>query len=175
MMDTQAEVRQALIALLPRLRRSARALTGGTAADADDLVQATVERALRRHESWIPGTHIDRWVLRIMKNAWIDETRARAVSRRVHDDDAEPEAVGHDGLAQFEARLDLGLVARAMATLPEEQRLAITLVLVEGLSYKEAAEIMEVPMGTLTSRLARGRTALETLLRPDASQRQEQA
>ncbi|MBA3931205.1 MAG: RNA polymerase subunit sigma-70 [Xanthomonas sp.] len=174
MNENSTYVRQALSELLPRLRRGARALTGSVA-DADDLVQTTVERALRHIDSWEPGTHVDRWVMRIMKNAWIDETRARSVRRRVHDDDAEPEAIGQDGLAQFEARMDLGLVERAMATLPDEQRLAIMLVLVEGLSYKEAAEIMEVPMGTLTSRLARGRTALDTLLRPDTPQRQEQA
>jgi RNA polymerase sigma-70 factor (ECF subfamily) len=155
--------------LLPRLRRFARTLTHH-AADADDVVQVAVERALRRSEQWEPGTRLDSWLFRIMKNAWIDELRARGRRPEVPlddeaDDGDEPgrshERHGTDPTPQHVARLS---VQAAMARLPEAQRLAVSLVLVEGLPYKEAAEVLDVPIGTLTSRLARGREALQAML-----------
>jgi len=154
-----ASIEHEIVGLLPRLRRLARALARH-AADADDLVQVTVERALARREQWTPGTRLDSWVFRIMKNAWIDESRARGRQARVLAPEAEGERVGDAGAALVEARLAAGEVARAMQRLPEDQRLAVALVLVEGLSYKDAAEVLEVPAGTLTSRLVRGRAAL---------------
>ena len=150
---------QELAALLPRLRRFARSLTHA-AADADDLVQLSLERALNARAQWQPGTRLDSWMYRIMRNAWIDETRARTRRDRVLAPPEAGENVGVDARPALEARIDVGNVARAMATLPDEQRLAVALVLVEGLSYKEAAEVLDVPMGTLTSRLVRGRQAL---------------
>lgn len=150
---------QELAALLPRLRRFARSLTYA-AADDDDLVQLSLERALNARAQWQPGTRLDAWMYRIMKNAWIDETRARTRRARVLAPPEAGENVGVDTRPAVEARIDVGNVARAMATLPEEQRLAVALVLVEGLSYKEAAEVLDVPIGTLTSRLVRGRQAL---------------
>lgn len=148
-----------IIALLPRLRRLARALTRDVA-DADDLVQQTVERALVHRGQWRPGTRLDSWMFRIMKNAWIDEARVRTRRAAVLAPEEAAEGVGADGEAQIEARLEARAVANAMARLPDDQRLAVALVLVEGLSYKEAAEVMEVAQGTLTSRLGRGRAAL---------------
>lgn len=148
-----------LIELLPRLRRLARALTP-QGADADDLVQIAIERGLTRRGQWLPGSRLDAWMFTIMKNAWIDEARARSrrVSRAAPLEAAETLA---DPLApSLEARLEGEAVRRAIARLPEEQRLAVALVLVEGLSYGEAAEVMEIPTGTLTSRLGRGRAAL---------------
>ena len=148
-----------MVELLPRLRRLARVLAREPA-DADDLVQLTVERALVARAQWRLGTRLDSWMFRIMKNAWIDETRARRRRAAVL---AEPEAgerVGHDGAQAQAIRLEAAEVERALARLPEDQRLAVALVLVEGLSYKEAAEVLEVPQGTLTSRLGRGRAAL---------------
>jgi RNA polymerase sigma-70 factor (ECF subfamily) len=148
-----------LTALLPRLRRFARGLTQN-AADADDLCQATVERALVARGQWQEGTRLDAWVYRIMRNQWIDETRAR--SRRaqtfVHEDEGTD--VGVAGDRDAENRVELGNVDRALARLPAEQREAVVLVLVEGFAYKEAAEIIGIPQGTLTSRLGRGREAL---------------
>jgi RNA polymerase sigma-70 factor, ECF subfamily len=148
-----------LIDLLPRLRRFARTLTR-SAADADDLVQTCVERALGRRGQWTPGTRLDWWTMRIMKNAWIDETRSRGRRAGLFGD---PEIMASvpDPAVAGAAERDEGLaVAQAMASLPEDQRLAVALVLVEGLSYAEAAEVLEIPPGTLTSRLVRGRMAL---------------
>ena len=148
-----------IVDLLPRLRRLARVLARNPV-DADDLVQATVERALVHQDQWRPGTRLDSWMFRIMKNAWIDESRSRTRRGRVFAPEEQGDNIGMDGVALVEARLAAADVEKAMARLPDEQRLAVALVLVDGLSYKEAAEVLEVPQGTLTSRLVRGRMAL---------------
>jgi RNA polymerase sigma-70 factor (ECF subfamily) len=154
------EVRAALGELLPRLRRFARVITRNVA-DADDLVQASVEKALARAEQWRPGSRVDSWMFGIMKNAWVDEIRARRRRDRVY---APEEAGSKVGDASAAAR-DIALsVQAAMERLPEEQRLAVALVLIEGLSYKDAAETLGIPIGTLTSRLARGRATLQAAL-----------
>ena len=157
-----------LIALLPRLRRLARALARDVA-DADDLVQLTVERALARAGQWEPGSRLDSWTFRIMKNAWIDEARARNRRRQVFDSEANALEVGVDGAGAMDARMEAVAVEAAMAQLPSEQRIAVALVLVEGLSYREAAELLEIPEGTLTSRLVRGRNALVARLEQEGS------
>ncbi len=144
-----------LVDLLPRLRRLARALTRD-ATQADDLVQIAVERALERRAQWRPGTRLDSWVMRIMKNAWIDETRSRARWNKVLD----AEEAGLNAAAPDGEPAEAMIVAEAMAKLPDDQRIAVALVLIDGLSYAEAAEVLEIPPGTLTSRLVRGRTAL---------------
>jgi RNA polymerase sigma-70 factor (ECF subfamily) len=146
-----------MLAVLPRLRRFARALARD-AADADDLCQMTVEKALLARASWQPGTRLDSWMYRIMRNAWIDTARARSRASETFVDAEAGAGVGGDGGA--EARVALGEVEAAMRRLPDEQREAVALVLVEGLAYKEAAEVLDIPMGTLTSRLVRGRQAL---------------
>ncbi len=148
-----------IVDLLPRLRRLARVLARDVT-DADDLVQLTVERALVRRGQWRPGTRLDSWMFRIMKNAWIDESRARTRRGAVLSAEEDAAHVGSDGAGAMETRLEARAIEHAMARLPEEQRLAVALVLVEGLSYKEAADVLEVPQGTLTSRLGRGRAAL---------------
>jgi len=148
-----------MVELLPRLRRLGRVLARAPA-DADDLVQLTVERALARRAQWRAGTRLDSWMFRIMKNAWIDESRARARRGDVFAPEEEGERAGADGAAAMEARLAAREVESAMARLPPDQRIAVALVLVEGLSYQEAAEVLEIPAGTLTSRLVRGRAAL---------------
>ncbi len=161
------EIRAALCELLPRLRRFARVITRN-APDADDLVQVAVEKALVRAAQWRPGSRLDSWMFGIMKNAWIDEIRSRRRRGRVH---APEEAGAAVGDASAESR-DIALsVQSAMARLPEEQRMAIALVLVEGLSYKEAADTLGIPIGTLTSRLARGRETLQRHLGENGDRR----
>ena len=157
-----------LVELLPRLRRLARALTGSRD-DADDLVQATVERALSRRSQWQEGTRLDSWTFTMMRNAWIDETRAR---KRKPTRPAEPEAlarVADPAVAPPEVRMQARRVEQALATLPDQQRIAVALVLVEGLSYAEAAKVLDIPVGTLTSRLGRGRQAILEYLDAEAS------
>jgi RNA polymerase sigma-70 factor (ECF subfamily) len=157
-----------IVELLPRLRRLARVLARDPV-DADDLVQSTVERALIHQDQWRPGTRLDSWMFRIMKNAWIDESRSRTRRGKVFAPEEQGETIGMDGAAAMEARLAASDVEKVMARLPDEQRLAVALVLVDGLSYKQAAEVLEVPQGTLTSRLVRGRMALLAELDGDAA------
>lgn len=148
-----------LTALLPRLRRFARALARD-AADADDLTQAAVERALVARDSFVAGSRLDSWMYRIMRNAWIDTTRARRRAAQTFVEEEAGAHVGDAGDRALEARAELDRVGRALGQLPDEQREVIALVLVEGLAYKEAAAVLDIPMGTLTSRLVRGRAAL---------------
>jgi RNA polymerase sigma-70 factor, ECF subfamily len=155
-----ARVREQIVGLLPRLRRFARNLTRNTH-DADDLVQIGVERALLRLDQWRAGTRLESWMFGILRNAWIDEVRSRGRYGRLF----APEEAGENvGDRSDQERVDTLSIQTAMAQLPEEQRTAVSLVLVEGLSYKEAAEAMDVPIGTLTSRLARGREMLARIL-----------
>lgn len=150
-------MREELIAALPRLRRFARSLTGNRQ-DGDDLMQTTVERTLERG---LPeGVEALPWLFKICKNLWIDEQRAKAVrvrAARTHALDEEP-AISGEAVAT--AELGLREVERALAELPPEQRAVVSLVAVEGLSYREAAEVLETPIGTVMSRLARARATL---------------
>ncbi|MDR6512111.1 RNA polymerase sigma-70 factor (ECF subfamily) [Novosphingobium capsulatum] len=135
------------------------------AARADDLCQMTVERALRSRQQWQEGSRLDSWMYRIMRNLWIDEARAETRRGQTFVDEEAGVTVGADG--GQEARAQLSDVDRAMARLPDEQREAVLLVMVEGWSYKEAAEIVGCPVGTLNSRLVRGRDALLAMLGED--------
>lgn len=151
-----------LIAVLPRLRRFARGLTG-SAVEADDLVQAACERALARRHQFQEGTRFDSWMFRIVQTIWIDQIRSRDV--RKEDGDIGEDRLGSDeSVRRVEARLALGEVRRAVDRLPLDQRAALLLVTVDGLSYKEAAEVAQVPVGTIMSRLARARIALQLQL-----------
>jgi RNA polymerase sigma-70 factor (ECF subfamily) len=150
--------RDEIVELLPRLRRFARAIARNPH-DADDLVQITVERALRRSEQWEDESRLGSWMFGIMRNAWIDEVRSRVRRDRVFAPAEAGEGVGASSTTHEAIALQ-----SALAQLPDEQRLAVALVLIEGLSYKEAAEVLEIPIGTLTSRLARAREALATIL-----------
>ena len=160
-----------MIALLPRLRRFALALSGRSA-DADDLVQDTVERALRNLDRFTPGTRLDSWMFRIAQNLWIDRLRANKVRAGTVDlDDAADASV--DGVRAAEAHTLLSATLRALAELPQEQREVVALVLIEGMPYREAAEVLDVPIGTVTSRLARARDSLaaRVLVKELASER----
>ena len=158
-MDQPASFEDQLTALLPRLRRFAHALSRDSA-DADDLAQATVERALRSRDQWQPGTRLDSWACRIMRNLWIDTARARSRKNAREAPEEEGLDVGDDPRPGIEAAVDLQRVMAAMERLPDEQREVVALILVEGLGYREVAEMLGLPIGTVSSRLVRGRTAL---------------
>jgi len=151
-----------LIAVLPRLRRFARGLSGSVA-DADDLVQAACERALARQHQFQEGTRFDSWMFRIVQTIWIDQVRSRDV-RKEGGDITEDQLGSDEPVRRVEARLALDEVRRAVEHLPSDQRMALLLVTVEGLSYKEAAEVVQVPVGTIMSRLSRARIALQLQL-----------
>ncbi len=121
-------------------------------------MQTTVERALER--GWPPGVEPLPWLFKVCKNLWIDELRARAVrvkSAQSRELDEEP-AISGEAVALGE--IGLREVERALDSLPAEQRAVLALVAVEGLSYREAADVLETPIGTIMSRLARARAAL---------------
>ncbi len=161
--DEQA-FRQQLVALLPRLRRFALSLTGDMA-EADDLVQAACERALSRFHQWRPGSRLDRWLFAIIHHLFIDERRTMRW-KKPHLPLEEESLLLHakNTMKKLEARLQLGEVARAMRRMGETERMVLSLVCVEGMSYRDAAEIMEVPVGTVMSRLARARKKLHRLI-----------
>jgi RNA polymerase sigma-70 factor (ECF subfamily) len=153
-------VHQELVALLPRLRRFARALTGSADA-ADDLVQGACERALRAQARFLPGTSLEAWMVRIIRNLWIDTHRGPAMRLDASEPlDAADSVAGADGPLTTEARLSLGEVERALLRLPPEQREAIALVCMQEFSFREAAAMLGIPIGTVMSRVARARVAL---------------
>ena len=153
-----------LVELLPRLRRFARVLRTRDA-DAQDLVQQTVERALAARSTFRKGTRLDSWAFTIMKRIAIDEgRRTQRWGRVVSSEDDFTAHVPDTGQADENLRADALAVRDAIHALPEDQKQAVALVLVEGLSYAEAAQVLGVPAGTLTSRLVRGRQSLIQVL-----------
>ena len=158
-MDRPLPFEDELAALLPRLRRFAHALSRNPA-DADDLTQMTVERALRSKAQWEPGTRLDSWAYKIMRNLWIDTARSRSRKEKFEAPPEEAESLGEDPTGAIEASVDLKRVMAAMQRLPEEQREVVALILIEGFGYRETSEMLGLPIGTVSSRLVRGRTAL---------------
>jgi RNA polymerase sigma-70 factor (ECF subfamily) len=151
-------VAEGVAGLLPRLHRFASRLTGARDA-ADDVVQAAVERALTRAWQWQPGTRLDSWMFSIVHSVWSNEMRSRRI--RNHEPlEAALDVSGIDAERAIVARSALRAVTRTFTGLPEGQRQAIALVCVEGYTHREAAAILGVPIGTVISRLARGRHAL---------------
>ena len=154
-----ASRRDAVAAEIPRLRRYARALVGSNA-EADDLIQDTLERALARLDQWRDGESPRKWLFSILHNLHVDGLRRK--SRR-------PPPVGLDSLgpeqsapaADGASGRDLD---RALQQLSGEQREVVLLVGLEGLTYAETAEVLDIPVGTVMSRLARGRGRLRTLM-----------
>lgn len=149
--------RQAILAELPALQRFCLSLVRNRA-DADDLLQATVERLLSR--GMPANAHPAKWAFRVCKNIWLDELRFREVRTRmahiVASDSREAPTVEQEAAGELQVRA----VLTAMENLPAEQRLPLSLVALQGKSYKEAAEILEVPVGTIMSRIARARQSL---------------
>jgi RNA polymerase sigma factor (sigma-70 family) len=144
---------------IPRLRRYARALVGDRAA-ADDLLQDTLERAWSRAGQWRPGSDLRVWLFSIMHNLRIDELRCpRIVNDPIDDDFVEPPVrpTQADGL-------EVLALDAALRLLPEEQREVLLLVSLEDMGYEQAAAALGIPVGTVTSRLARGRERLRHIL-----------
>ena len=162
------ELRAGLAGLLPRLRRFGIALTGSSS-DADELVQNACERVLRRSGQLRDQTRMDAWIYGIMRNLWIDEIRHRRVRR--HDElTAAAGVIGDEGEANAESRLTLGLVRRVLGDMPADHRTILVLVCVDGLSYREVSEVLDIPIGTVMSRLSRARAELhERLAKPAAT------
>jgi len=149
--------------LIPRLRRFACGL-GGSMDRGDELVQAACERLLNHRSRLRSDTRLDSWLYQVIRNLYVDSVRAQSVRDR----GAQQMRLTADLIPTAGSTLDdhvlLHEVQGAMQRLPEEQRSALMLVCVEGFSYKEAAEVLQVPIGTVTSRLVRGRKALIALL-----------
>lgn len=160
------DVRREMVELLPRLRRFAYSLTGSMD-EADDVVQAVCERALARLDQYEPGTRLDSWMFRIVQTTWVDRLRHRQRRPTVSDLTA-MEAVGFDARIeeQAEARSDLAIIRARMEELPDDQRVVLSLVVVDGMSYQEAADTLELPIGTIMSRLFRARKKLQEALDP---------
>ena len=152
------DARRQLGEFTPRLRRFALTLTRSQV-DADDLVQSTLERALAYLNRWEPGTRLDSWLYRIAQNLWIDQCR-RARVREATESAEDMVLPGEDGREVNERKLMVRDAMRALASLPEEQQVILALVSIEGLSYEEAAKVLNVPKGTVMSRLARARRAV---------------
>jgi RNA polymerase sigma-70 factor (ECF subfamily) len=150
-----------LEAEIPRLRRYAHALTRNPTR-ADDLVQNCLVRAITKKDLWQPGTNLRAWLFTIMHNQHVNHVRRsmrEGVSVPIDDVEstwtAEPAA---------DASLQLRDFGRAIAALPEEQRQVILLIGLEGMSYEEVAQILDIPIGTVRSRLSRGRDMLRRLM-----------
>lgn len=166
-MTDDSDLRNEIVSLIPRLRRFALGLTtNGT--DADDLVQTALEKALVKLDQFQRGTRLDSWLFRIVQTSWIDDRR-RA---RHREDTMETEIVERLPNAPVhqdgETRLALRDINRALAALPDAQRSLAILVLVEGYSYQEAADTLDVPIGTVMSRLSRARKTIAEKLKGSA-------
>ncbi len=151
-------LRRDLVVLLPRLRRFALSLTRN-AADADDLVQDTCLRAMSRAADWDAAQGLDRWVFRILRNAFISDTR-RARTRVGQGQVDATEATELRTHATAEHDLAATQIMGRLAALPEGYAATLLLVAVEGYSYAEAAELLSVPAGTVMSRVSRARQML---------------
>ena len=158
---SRREVRAGLEPNLARLWRYGLMLTGARDV-AEDLVQATCARALERADQFQPGTRVDSWLFSILRSIWLNELRSRRVREGAGFVDASL-ALVFDGAGKTEANILAAQVLREVGGLPEAQREAVLLVYVEGLSYREASEVLAAPVGTIMSRLAAARLALGKL------------
>jgi len=156
-----AGVRNGLNGLLPRLWRFCHVLTGDRST-ADDLAQSACLRALERAGQFQPGTRLDQWVFRIAQSIWFNQRRAEKVRRGFGTVPAEEAGLASPG-DNAEANIYLAQVLSSVMGLPEAQRVTVLLVYVEGFSYQEAAEMLDIPIGTVMSRLAAARGRLTRL------------
>jgi RNA polymerase sigma-70 factor (ECF subfamily) len=156
-------MRAAIVGFLPRLRRFCIAL-GGDVDAGDELMQATVERALAKADQWLPGTKLDSWMYRIAQNLNIDKARAIRTRGIQMDIAVLAEEPGTDGRLVIEQRSELDAAIAAISLLSDDQRALMVLIAFDGLSYREAADILDIPIGSVMSRLARARDAIDLRL-----------
>ncbi|NNU38800.1 RNA polymerase sigma factor [Rhizobium sophorae] len=155
---SEADIRSGLTENLARLWRYGLVLSHQRDV-ADDLVQATCLRALERADQFIPGTRLDRWLFSILHSIWLNEIRSRRVRQGQGFVDA-GETLTFDGAHDTETHVMAGQVLKQVNALPEAQRTVVFLAYVEGLSYREVACILDIPIGTVMSRLAAARAKL---------------
>ncbi len=149
-----------IVAHIPQLRRYARALTGDYTA-AEDLVQDTLERAWKRFGLWRAGSNLRAWLFTIMHNIFINQVRTNPPKQNQNAEHSAPHLWGS---WTAEDRLELEDLSKALRQLPNEQREVILLIGLEQLSYVEAAKVLGVPIGTVMSRLSRGREQLRAIM-----------
>ena len=147
-----------IVELIPRLRRYARALAGDRAR-ADDLVQDTLERAWNKFHLWRPGSDLRAWLFTVMHNVYVNQIRASRDHASLDDDGADVAVTGTQG-----ASLEIRDLERALSLLPAEQREVLLLIALEDMSYTEAAAALDIPIGTVMSRLSRAREKLRGLM-----------
>jgi RNA polymerase sigma-70 factor (ECF subfamily) len=155
---SEADIRKGLTDHLSRLWRYGLVLSKKRDV-AEDLVQQTCVRALERASQFEPGTRLDRWLFSILHSIWLNEIRANKVRQGQGFADAE-ETLVFDGAGTTETHIMATQILRKVEALPEAQRGAVFLAYVEGLSYREVAEILDIPIGTVMSRLAAARAKL---------------
>jgi len=160
MSERSEHVREELGAYLARLWRYGLVLSSNRDC-ADELVQATCLRALENAHQFTPGTRLDRWLFAILRSIWLNELRSRKV--RYGQGLVDPDALSMDGAEHAETNSLARQVLTEVSALPEAQRQTVFLVYVEGLSYREAAEHLSIPIGTVMSRLAAARMTLGRL------------
>ena len=156
----QSIVKEELAKLRDRLWRFCMMRTGGNKPDADDLFQATALRTLEKAHQFEPGSRFDNWAFTIAVSIWRNELRSRSVRLGQGIEDADETNLGND-YRTGETNIFASEVLNRIAALPKAQRMAIMLVYVEGYSYREAAEILDIPIGTVMSRLATARQNLK--------------
>ena len=149
-----------ILPYIPNLRRYARALVGDRDG-ADDLVQDTLERAVRKFHLWRPGD-LRAWLFSIMHNVFVNQLKARRIAPDVEIDDSFAAPVSSV------TGLDLQDLQRAMGTLAPEQREVVLLIALEDMSYADVSRALGIPMGTVMSRLSRGRERLRRAMSGDA-------
>lgn len=162
-----AEMKDKLLELVPALRRFAYSLSNSVH-DADDLLQNTVERLLTRPMP--EDASLDKWAYTVCRNLWIDECRSRKVRAAVSFEPDLHDVVSIEGEKDMVLKIELEQINAAMRELPEDQHIVLSMVAVQGLSYKEVAEALQIPQGTVMSRLARARARLAELVTPPGSQ-----
>jgi len=159
------DLRGRIVAFLPRLRRFCRGLAGGDGDRGDDLLQAAVERALSRLDQWQPGTSLENWMFKLTSNLHIDQIRSLRTRGIAVDIDEATDLPGVDELERLEFRSELEAARAALAAMPQDLRNVMTAVVLDGRSYRDTAELLDVPIGTVMSRLSRARQFIDSYVR----------